>query len=91
MIHEKFCDRLPNLYMTYQHWHLYTDLYMHSFVNLFSVYLNFIDFPLNFLGKRKKSYLAGSGIWVQRKRRDWKLLRMEWMLAIPMNTTSQLG
>lgn len=40
---------------------------------------------------RGRTHLAGSGIWVQRKRRDWKLLRMEWMFAMPMNTTSQLG
>lgn len=42
-------------------------------------------------GGRKKAHLAGSGICVQRKRRDWKLLRMEWMFAMLINTTSQLG
>lgn len=37
------------------------------------------------------TYFPGSGICVQSRRSDWKLLRMEWMFAIPMNTTSQLG
>lgn len=37
------------------------------------------------------TYFPGSGIWVHSKRSDWKLFRMEWMFAIPMNTTSQFG
>lgn len=37
------------------------------------------------------TYFPGSGIWLQTARRAWKLLRMAWMLAIPMNITSQLG
>lgn len=37
------------------------------------------------------TYLLGSGIWLHTARRYWKLFRMAWMLAIPMNTTSQLG
>lgn len=40
---------------------------------------------------QSSTYFPGSGICVQSRRRDWKLLRMEWMFAIPMNTTSQLG
>lgn len=37
------------------------------------------------------TYFPGSGIWLQTVRRAWKLLRMAWMLAMPMNITSQLG
>lgn len=40
---------------------------------------------------RTSTYFPGSGICVQSRRRDWKLFRIEWMFAIPMNTTSQFG
>lgn len=40
---------------------------------------------------KESTYLLGSGIWLHTARRYWKLFRMAWMLAIPINTTSQFG
>lgn len=40
---------------------------------------------------KENTYLLGSGIWLHTARRYWKLFRMAWMLAIPINTTSQFG
>lgn len=41
--------------------------------------------------ERKSTYLLGSGTWLQTARRYWKLFLIAWILAMPMNTTSQFG